>query len=142
MLTLAQANQLIDGVFLEGKKQQFKPLTVVVLDSGGHIKAFQKQDGASLLRADIALGKAWGALGLGEHSRTIQKMAEERPLFISSLMSASQGRLVPVAGGVLIANTQGELVGAVGVTGDTSDHDEQCALAGIATIGLKPFSAF
>ncbi len=142
MLTLAQANQLIEGALLEAQKQQFKPLTVAVLDSGGRLKAFQKQDGASLLREDIAIGKAWGALGLGEHSRKIQKMAEERPLFISSLMSASQGRLVPVAGGLLIANNQDELIGAIGVTGDTSDHDEQCALAGIVAAGFKPFGAF
>lgn len=139
MLTLEQANQMIAAVLLEGQRQGFKPLSAAVLDVGGHLKAFQKQDGASLLRADIALGKAWGALGLGEHSRTIQKMAEERPLFITSLMNAAQGRLIPVAGGVLIANGQGELIGAIGVTGDSSEHDEQCALAGIMAVGLKPF---
>jgi uncharacterized protein GlcG (DUF336 family) len=138
MLTLAQANQMIEAAFLEGKKNNFKPLTVAVLDAGGAIKVLQKQDGASLLRTEIAIGKAWGALGLGEHSRTIQKMAEERPLFITSLMNVSQGRLVPVAGGLLIANMQGDLIGAIGISGDTLDHDEQCAFVGIAAAGFKP----
>ena len=139
-LTLSIANQIIEAAFAEGATRRLKPLTAVILDVGGNLKSLQKQDGASLLRTEIALGKAWGALGIGDHSRSLQKMAEERPLFVTSLMNASNGRLIPVAGGVLIGNTNGELLGAIGITGDTSDNDELCAMAGIAAVHLIPYN--
>ena len=139
-LTLSIANQIIEAAFAEGATRRLKPLTAVILDVGGNLKSLQKQDGASLLRTEIALGKAWGALGIGDHSRSLQKMAEERPLFVTSLMNASNGRLIPVAGGVLIGNTNGELLGAIGITGDTSDNYELCAMAGIAAVHLIPYN--
>lgn len=138
-ISLKNADIMIDAAFAEGIKNKFKPLTAVVLDCGGHIIALKRQDGASLLRPDIALGKAWGALGLGVSSRDIQNMAKERPTFVDSLIAMSNGKCVPAAGGVLIGNQQGELVGAMGITGDLSDHDEQCVMAGIQAAGFSVF---
>ncbi len=137
-ISLETANQIIAAAFAEGKKLGLKPLTAVLLDEGGNLKSLQKQDGASLMRPDIAIGKAWGALAIGDHSRSLQKMAEERPHFVTSLMNTSHGRIIPAAGGVLIADNEGTLLGAIGITGDTSDNDERCALAGIAAVLLKP----
>ena len=115
---------------------KLKPLSAVVLDPGGHVIAFQRQDGASIMRFQIATGKAFGALGLGVSSRKIGEMAAERPSFVASLGPITPQGLIPVAGGVLVMDG-GEVIGAVGVTGDTSDNDEACALAGIAAADLK-----
>lgn len=137
-LTLKQAEIMIDTALAEATKNNFKPLTVVVLDEGGHVKASKRQDGTSFLRPEIALGKAWGALGVGVHSRVLNNMAVDRPAFINSLVNLSGGKMVPVPGGILIGTSEGKLLGAIGITGDTSDHDEQCALAGIKAAGLVP----
>ena len=115
---------------------QLKPLSVAVLDAGGHLIAFQRADGASTLRLQIACGKAGGALGLGVSSRTIGEMAAERPTFVASLASISPHGVIPAAGGVIVVDRDGVTIGAVGVTGDTSDNDEVCALAGISAAGL------
>lgn len=136
MLSLAQANAIIAAAFVEGDRRGLKPLTVVVTDPGGHIIAVQRQDGASLLRPKIAHGKAAGALALGISSRAIGEMAADRPAFIMSIAQLSDGALVPVAGGVIIAGSEGAALGAVGVSGDTSDNDERCALAALAVVGL------
>ena len=136
-LTLEQANTIIDAAFAEGRRLSLKPLSVAVLDPGGHLIAFQRQDGASTLRLQIATGKASGALGLGVSSRKIAAMAVERPTFVASLASLAPAGIVPAAGGVLIIGAGGGVIGAVGVTGDTSDNDELCALAGIAAAGLS-----
>jgi uncharacterized protein GlcG (DUF336 family) len=135
-LTLAHANDIITAAFAKGHALNLKPLSVVVLDAGGHVVAFQRQDGASNMRFDIARGKASGALALGVSSRTIGAMAAERPSFVASLGAIAVGGLIPVAGGVLIAGDDNIVIGAVGATGDTSDNDELCVLDGIKAAGL------
>ena len=137
-LNLAQANALIDAAFAMGAELGLKPLTVTIHDPGGHLIACQRQDGASNMRVKLAGGKASGALALGVSSRTIGKMAEERPHFVASVRELGEGGMVPVAGGVIVCDAGGTVLGAVGVTGDTSDNDEACALAAIASQGLKP----
>lgn len=135
-VSLDQANRIISGIFRTGSEMKLKPLSAVVLDPGGHVIAFQRQDGASIMRFQIATGKAFGALGLGVSSRKIGEMAAERPSFVASLGPIMPQGLIPVAGGVLVMEG-GEVIAAVGVTGDTSDNDESCALAGITAAGLK-----
>ncbi|MEG3168383.1 heme-binding protein [Sphingomonas sp. LB3N6] len=136
-ITLELASQIIMATLQKRVELDFKPLCVAVLDPGGHLVAMQREDGASTLRPQIAMAKAGGALALGISSRKIAEMASERPTFIASLGPISPHGVVPAAGGVLIVDTDGQLVGAVGVTGDTSDNDETCALAGIAAAGLS-----
>jgi uncharacterized protein GlcG (DUF336 family) len=135
-LTLDQANVIIAGAFGKGVELGLKPLSVAVLDAGGHLVAFQRQDGASMLRPQIATAKASGALALGVSSRKIGDMAAERPTFVASLGSLSSQGVVPAAGGVILVDPEGAPIGAVGITGDTSDNDETCALAGIAAAAL------
>ncbi|MBT1158445.1 heme-binding protein [Aminobacter anthyllidis] len=134
-LTLAAANTIIVAAL--GKGTDAKPLTVAVLDAGGHLKALQKQDGASMLRYEIASGKAYGALAVGMGSRWLDQAARERPHFMEGLNAVSGGKIVPVPGGVLIRDQAGKLLGAVGISGDTSDNDELAAIAGIEAAGLK-----
>jgi len=137
-ISLENANAIIAAAFARGKEAGMKPLSCVVVDAGGHVIAFQRQDGASFLRLDIARGKAAGALALGVNSRRIGEMAAERPGFIASLGHLAPGGLVPVAGGVIVKGADGGAIGAVGVTGDTSDNDEVAAIAGIQAAGLTP----
>lgn len=136
-ISLDQANRIIQAVFAKGSSLKLKPLSVVVLDPGGHEIAFQRQDHASSLRFGIARGKAAGALAIGISSRKIGEMAGERPSFVASLAAIAPNGLIPAAGGVIVTDDAGQIVGAVGVTGDTSDNDEICALAGIEAAGLK-----
>ncbi|CAN7521355.1 heme-binding protein [Phenylobacterium sp. LjRoot219] len=139
-LTLAQANTIVEAALKEGARLKLKPLTVAVLDAGGHTVALQRQDGASNLRPQIATAKAAGALALGVSSRQIGAMAQERPHFVGALAALGAGAataIVPVAGGVLIRSSDDRIIGAVGITGDTSDNDEACALAGVAAAGLS-----
>ena len=135
-ISLAQASEIIDHALAHGRKNGYKPLTVAILDSGGHLVAFKREDDSSLLRYEIATGKAWGALGMGISSRGIAGVANERPAFINAIIAASGGRLVPVPGGVLIRDSMGQLLGAIGISGDTSDHDEASAIAGIDATSL------
>ena len=134
-ITLDQANRIISGIFQKGAELKLKPLSAAVLDPGGHVIAFQRQDGASIMRFQIAAGKAAGALALGVSSRKIGEMAAERPSFVASLGPIAPQGLIPAAGGLLVA-AGGDVLGAVGVTGDSSDNDEACAKAGIAAAGL------
>ena len=136
MLKLAQANAIIDAAIAEGRKRKFALLAVAVLDPGGHPIAFKREDGASFLRFELAHGKAWGALAMGFGSRELAERATKQPAFIGALSAVTQGRMVPSPGGVLVTSAQGELLGAVGISGDTGDNDEICALAGIAAAGL------
>lgn len=136
-LTLASSNSIIAAAFAKGKELGLKPLGVAVLDAGGHLVAFQRQDGASFLRPEIASGKAFGALATGMGSRALAKTAVERPHFMVGLSGVSDGRIVPVPGGVLIRAADGEIIGAVGISGDTSDNDEACAIAGIEAAGFQ-----
>lgn len=135
-LTLDLANGIIATAFSTAAKAGMKPLSVAVLDAGGHLIAFQKQDGSSMLRFEIASGKAYGALAVGMGSRWLSNTAVERPHFIQGLSAVSGGRIVPVPGGVLVRTADGDLIGAVGITGDTSDNDEACAIAGIKAVGF------
>ncbi len=115
----------------------FSPLTVVVLDAGGHIVSAKRGDGSGILRIEIAMGKAWGALGMGFGTRNLAGRASKAPIFFAALAAASHGRMVPVPGGVLIRDASGSVIGAVGISGDTSDNDELCCVAGIEAAGLK-----
>ena len=135
-ITLDQANSIIAAALAKGAELKLAPLTVVVLDAGGYFIACQRQDKASSMRAQIAAAKAGGALGLGVSSRKIGEMALERPTFVASLASIAPHGMVPAAGGVIVIDADGSAIGAVGITGDTSDNDELCALAGIAAAGL------
>ena len=136
-ITLKQANAIIAGALDKSAELKLKPLSVAVLDQGGHLVAFQRQDGSSLMRFQIANGKASGALALGVSSRKIAEMAAERPSFVASLGSIAPAGVVPVPGGVLVTDASGTVIGAVGISGDVSDNDEACALAGIAASGLS-----
>jgi uncharacterized protein GlcG (DUF336 family) len=138
LLSLDQANLIADKSLEKAKSLGFHPQTVAVLDAGGHIKVMKRSDGASLLRPEIAFGKAWGVLGMGFGGRDLAKRCEQAPAFFDSLTALSNGRMVPVAGGVLIKNAQGEIIGSVGISGDTSDNDEICAVAGVIAAGLSP----
>jgi uncharacterized protein GlcG (DUF336 family) len=137
MISLAQASTIVDDALRKGRELDCAPLTVAVLDSGGHLVAFKREDKSGLLRFDIAFGKAWGALGMGFGSRTLAARAGKMPMFFTALAAVSAGRMVPVPGGVLIRDAAGELLGAVGISGDTSERDEMCALAGIEAAGLR-----
>jgi len=134
-MTLALANTICTAALATGRERSFQPLVVAVLDAGGHLVAFQREDGSGILRFDIAFGKAWGALGMGFGSRELFNRTQANPTFMATLAAVSQGRLVPVPSGVLI-EAGGRVIGAVGVSGDNSDNDEVCALAGIAAAGL------
>jgi uncharacterized protein GlcG (DUF336 family) len=137
-LTLAQASTIVDAALAHGREIRLKPLAVAVLDAGGHLLAFKREDGASILRPQIAQGKAWGTLGMGFGGREFARRAAAQPVFLTALMNASEGRIVPAPGGVLVRNEAGEIVGAVGISGDTSEKDEACCVAGIKAAGLVP----
>ena len=139
-ISLAQAMTIVDSALKKGRETGCAPLAVAVLDDGGHLKAFGREDGAGILRPQIAFGKAWGALGMGLGSRNFAKRIAEQPAapaFFSALAAMSDGRVVPVPGGVLIRDGSKTIIGAVGISGDTSDKDEACALAGIQSAGLS-----
>ena len=135
-LTLAQAALIVDKALEHGRALKLKPLAVAVLDAGGHLTAFKREDGASILRPQIAQGKAWGVLGMGFGGRELARRAAAAPVFVSALMDASQGRVIPVPGGVLIRGAEGGIIGAVGISGDTSEQDEACAVHGIKAAGF------
>jgi uncharacterized protein GlcG (DUF336 family) len=135
-VTLEQARTIIAATLGEGRRKSLAPLSVVVLDSGGHVKAFEREDGASNLRFEIAHGKAHGALGMGVGSRAIMARAEQQPTFIAAVTATFGGALIPVPGGVLILDSLQGIVGAVGVTGDSSDNDEGAAVVGIEAAGF------
>ena len=137
-LTLAKSLSIIETALAKGKELGLKPLAVVVLDAGGHLKAFQRQDGASMMRFEIASGKAYGAIAVGMGSRWLNAQAETRPHFLEGLSAVSGGKIVAVPGGVLVKDGTGAIIGAVGVTGDTSDNDEIAAIAGIEAAGFTP----
>lgn len=135
-LTLDVARKIADAALAKSKELKLNPLAIAVLDARGCIKTFMAQDGTSLLRGEIAHGKAYGALALGMGSRAIFKRAQEQPFFVDAINTMARGALVPVPGGVLIKDKSGALLGAIGISGDTSDNDEICALTGIEAAGL------
>jgi len=136
-LRLDSAQQIVSTALAYARSKNFKPLAVAVLDVRGALKAYAAEDKTSLRRFEIARGKAYGAIAMGVGSRTLGKMAVERPHFVAATGNAIGGMLIPVAGGVLIKTAQGELMGAVGISGDTSDNDEAAAVAGIEAAGFK-----
>ncbi|MDQ2704742.1 MAG: heme-binding protein [Pseudomonadota bacterium] len=135
-LTLAKANAIITATIAKAGELELKPLGIAVLDAGGHPIALQRQDGASFLRPEMASGKAYGALAIGMGSRRLDAFARERPHLMAGVCDVSGGRIVPVPGGVLIRGAANEILGAVGVSGDTSDNDELAAIAGIQAAGF------
>jgi uncharacterized protein GlcG (DUF336 family) len=135
-ITLAQANAIIEITLKKAGEMGLKPLTVAVLDAGGQMKALVRQDGASTLRPEMARGKAYGAISLGQGSRALYERALQHPFFIQAVNNLAGGFLVPMPGGVLIRDPDGVILGAVGVTGDTADNDETCAIAGIEAAGF------
>lgn len=135
-VTLQHASTIVDVALKTGREMNLAPLTVAVLDAGGHLVAFKREDRSGILRFDIAFGKAWGSLGMGMGSRALFARAAAAPQFFNGLHVASGGRVVTNPGGVLIRDGSGDIIGAVGISGDTSDNDEACALAGIAAAGL------
>ena len=135
-LILDTARKILDAALTKAVEKKLKPLVITILDARGTVKVTAAQDGTSLMRAEVAHGKAYGALALGLGSRALFQRAQEQPYFIDAVNTLAQGRMVPVPGGVLIMDGTA-LLGAVGVSGDTSDNDEICAIAGIEAAGLK-----
>ena len=136
MITLDQARTIIRAALDFGQDQGLKPLSVAVIDGGGHLLAFERQDGASPGRFEIARGKAYGAVMLGMPGSAQMARAEEQAYFMAAVNGAVGGKVVPAPGGGLVIDAAGAVIGAVGVTGDTSDNDAAAAQAGIAAAGL------
>ena len=136
-LTLEQANQIITGALARSKASGFKPMGVAVLDDAGHLKAFAREDGASMFRFEVAQGKAWGAVGMGASSRTLMQRAKDNPNFFVSLAATSGGKFLPQTGAVLIKDAAGNVLGAVGASGGTGDEDELICIAGVESAGLS-----
>ena len=136
-VSLAQASAIIDTALKKARELKQMSQTVVVLDAGGHVVAAKREDGSGILRFEICIGKAYGALGMGWGSRTMMERAAQNPNFLTSIVAASGGRLVPNPGGILICNAHDHIIGAVGISGDTGDNDEIIGIAGIEAAGLK-----
>lgn len=137
-LNLETARSIIAATLAAGRERGFKPLSVAVLDSGGHLIAFEREDGSSTHRFQVAHGKAHGAIAMGVGSRGLNKLAEDRPYFMSAVVAAVGGAMVPVPGGVLVCDESGTVLGAAGASGDISDNDEEALVAGIESVGLVP----
>ena len=135
-LSLRIASLIVDKALERGRELGLAPLTIVALDAGGHLKAAKREDGSSLLRPEIAMGKAWGVLGMGFGGRELARRAAREPQFFTALTELADGRMVAAAGGVLIRSPAGVIIGAIGISGDVSEKDEECALHGIAAAGL------
>ncbi len=135
-ITLAQANQIITAALTKSNAAGYKPMGVVVLDESGNLKAFAREDGASMFRFDVARAKAWGAVGMGASSRVLMQRAKDNPNFFVSLSATSDGKFLPQTGAVLIKNSAGEVIGAVGASGGTGDEDEAICMAGVEAAAL------
>ncbi|MEH6356606.1 MAG: heme-binding protein [Marinobacter sp.] len=136
-ISRAQARQIVDGAFAIARARDMDPLTVFVMDGGGNMIAAEREDGCAPLRLPVSRGKAFAALGNGASSRTVGERNEQRPAFLASVAAAAGGQFIPVAGGVLILDPNDEVIGAVGISGASSDEDEQVAIAGIEAAGFK-----
>ena len=135
-LTLAQANRIVEAALAKAREMKVKPLAVAVLDDGGHVKALQREDEASMFRNDVAIGKAWAAVGMGASSRTLLQRAKENPQFFGALAATAQGKFLPQTVALLIKDPEGNVIGAAGASGGTGDEDEAVCMAGIAAAGL------
>jgi uncharacterized protein GlcG (DUF336 family) len=136
VLTLVQANKIIEAALAEAHKLKIKPLAVVVLDAAGHVKAIQREDEASMFRVDVAMGKAWASVGMGASSRTLLQRAKDNPQFFGALAATAQGKFLPQTGAVLILDAAGKVLGAAGASGGTGDEDEAACIAGVKAAGL------
>lgn len=136
-ITLRQALAIIEGAVAHAAKRKLKPLTIVVLDAGGRMKAMQKQDGASMLRFEIAYGKAYAALAMGRSSKLVLQKQREKPVFMENLIDLADGPMFLEGGGQLILDRHGETIGAVGITGDVNEMDDACAFEGIRAAGFQ-----
>ena len=136
-MPLKVAETIIDTAIKTRREERILPLTVAVLDAGGNLVALKREDGCGIMRGKIAIGKAWGALGMGVSSRTIRDRLSDRPSFQAALSAVSDGRFVPVPGGVLVRNAEDQVIGAVGISGDASDKDEYCAIIGVHEAGFR-----
>jgi uncharacterized protein GlcG (DUF336 family) len=141
-LSLDQANTIIAETFATAKKERCRPMSAIVLDAGGRVKAFQKQDGASMLRFEVCYGKAYASLALGRPSKLVLQKANDKPLFMQSIENLADYPLFLEGGGQLIRDQDGEVMGAIGVTGDANEMDDICAIAGIHAVGLCADSDF
>jgi glc operon protein GlcG len=135
---LASAEKIIDHALKTARQKKLRPMTLGVLDAGGDLVAFKREDGTGICRFDVVMGKAFGSLVMNRPSRAIGQIAERAPAFIQSLTAATQGRLIPTPGGVLIKNEQGEIIGAVGSSGDDADEDEAIAIVAVRDAGFVP----
>ncbi|MCC7080649.1 MAG: heme-binding protein [Burkholderiales bacterium] len=138
LLTLKQAEVVIDQALAKARQMQLPPLAVVVVDDAGYIKAVKREDGASMFRVEIGQGKAWGAVAMGCSSRALANRAKQNPNFFLTLAATSAGRFLPQQGGVLIRDARGAVLGAVGISGASGDEDEACGAYGVEQAGLKP----
>ena len=136
-VTLDQSDRIINAIITRASELDCRPVSVVVTDPGARVKAFKKEDGSAMMRFEMALGKAYAALALGRSSSLVRVRTEQRPLFMNYLINASEGRIFPEGGGMLIRDARCEVIGAVGVTGDTQERDEELAAHGIRAAGLK-----
>ena len=137
MITLDQSNRIIGAIFTRGRELSCRPLSVVIVEPGARVKAFQKEDGSAMMRFEMAFGKAYAALALGRSSSLVRVRTEERPVFMQYLIRVSDDQIFPEGGGMLIRDNNGDVIGAVGVTGDTQERDEELAAYGIRAAGLK-----
>jgi uncharacterized protein GlcG (DUF336 family) len=140
-LPLGKADAIVDAALAAGLENAMNPLTVVVLDAGGHLVTMKRADGSGIMRFEIAQGKAYGALGMGVPSGVLGSRLAERPAFLNALAAASNGRFIPVAGGVLVCQEDGAIIGAVGISGDTSEKDEYCGIYAVRSVGYSPLPA-
>ena len=136
MLTLAQAQAIIEGALARSKSEKFKPMAIAVLDDSGNLKAFVREDGASMFRFEVAQAKAWGAVGMGASSRTLAQRAKDNPNFFISLAATASGKFLPQTGAVLIQSNDGQILGAVGASGGNGDEDELICIAGLESVGF------
>ena len=136
MITLAQANRIIEAILARGRELTCRPMSVIVVEPGAKVKAFQKEEDSAMMRFEMAYGKAYVALAFGRSSSLVRMRTEERPLFMQYLMRVSDDQIFAEGGGMLIRDQAGDVIGAVGVTGDTQDRDEELAAHGICAAGL------
>jgi uncharacterized protein GlcG (DUF336 family) len=135
-LSLESANRIVEKAFEKARQMKIPPLSVVVLDAGGHLKAMQREDGASMFRFDVAMGKAWAAIGMGTSSRAVAARAKDNPNFFVTLAATAHGKFLPQPGAVLIRDGAGRIIGAAGASGGTGDEDEACCIAGVEAAGF------
>jgi uncharacterized protein GlcG (DUF336 family) len=136
-LSLKQANKIVSQAIVKAREMNILPVTVVVVDDSGHLKAMQREDGASMFRFDVATGKAWASVAMGASSRVLAERARENPNFFITLAPTANGRFLPQPGGVLIRDADGRIVGAAGASGGTGDEDEAVCAYGVEQAGLK-----